>query len=401
MKEVACPRCGLLLPIDSANEPSAVAAVSSEGARTIETVVPATHDDIAGRTLRLDVSTPPVIGDPSLFVAGDSAMPSEQVVAAVGQPTPCDSDSLEVEPGSGDEFAHPDPDPILGAFNPPPSRAEGSADLPMDSPLPSAEIQDLGLVDNIAIHEPSRQEPRMESSTASSGDDDAQAERVPLGTVILGSYASAVTLALVWMIITGRAHFSPLTAPTIAADSRPDLGADGKRALPPLDPIPNDRIASLGKAIRLGQIEITPLELRSGSVRLLHFVPDGARQRKNGGQGALTLKIGLKNLSKDTVLTPLEPAFVRKPDRGMPDCVIETGRGERIEPYPLALQSEWRIEGESFSELKPGQAIETIIVSDNDARARLSDPMIWRFRIRTDMDQTHLVGVRFGADEVR
>ncbi len=91
-----------------------------------------------------------------------------------------------------------------------------------------------------------------------------------LGTLLLLSYASAVTLGLIWILWTGRRIREDVADIVPTVDSRPDPGkrADGSRRIAPPKPIPAANLADLGKTIRIGQIEATPLAIVSGPVEL-------------------------------------------------------------------------------------------------------------------------------------
>jgi hypothetical protein len=400
MKEMACPHCGALVSIDRPVEAAIPPTTPPEAAYTIETIVPATYDDDARLPLmRVEIAPPANGGDPQLLAVADTSIPrSDGEFAIAAQPVPSEIDSREVEPGSGDEFRGSDPDPILGLLRRTPS-PDGTNDSHDATLIAHGAMSSRNLAPAVAAPAPA---PAAAQDSPDQREVDGDEPRaIGIGVVLLASYASAVTLALIWLLATGRASLSAAPPPTIATDSRPDLGADGKRALPPPEQIADDLLAALGQTIRVGSLEVTPKEIRTGTVFLERVGADGAREQRNGGHEALLLKVLVTNVSKADVLTPLERAFVRKPDRGIPECFIETGRGERIDHYPLALESEWSIAGQKFVALKPGESVDAVVVSEKDAKRRLADPMTWRFRIRGDSDKTHLIGVRFAADDIR
>ena len=107
------------------------------------------------------------------------------------------------------------------------------------------------------------------------------------------------------------------------------------------------------------------------------------------------LKLRLKNLASDSILVPLDEAFIRERARGVRDSFIEAGPAQQIEMYPLAVVSEWSIAGQEFRELRPGESYETAVVSAPDALGAAAPEMTWRLRLRTDVNQTAVLGVRF------
>jgi hypothetical protein len=113
------------------------------------------------------------------------------------------------------------------------------------------------------------------------------------------------------------------------------------------------------------------------------------------------LSLRLRNRASDTILVPLDEAFLRSRERAIRDSYIEAGPRPIIEMYPLAVASEWSIAGQEFRELGPGEAYETRIVSAPGALDRVGPEMTWRLRLRTDLNQTQAVGIRFRDRDIR
>jgi hypothetical protein len=221
--------------------------------------------------------------------------------------------------------------------------------------------------------------------------------------MLLASYASAVTLGLVWVVWSGRSLTHPKVEPasTVAADtsSDPGLRAESSRRIATLPPIPSDRLTTLGRPIRIGQLEVLPLEVTTGRVTLVRVIKPVKVDK--GAVAALKLRIRLRNQSPDAVFAPLDEAFLRERERGERDSFIDAGQGRRIEMFPLAVESEWAIQGQQFRELGPGEAFETTVVSAANARGAVSPEMTWRIRLRTGINKTDVLGVRFQASEIR
>ena len=234
-------------------------------------------------------------------------------------------------------------------------------------------------------------------------DDDSPARGRSWPTLLLASYASAVTLGLLWVLLSGRRiRESPEPDTMPPADSRADPGlrAESSRRLFASPPIAVEHLTTLGKMVRLGMIEATPLELSSTSIRLRRTVKD--RVIKPAGDNALQLRLKLRNVSSDTLLAPFDEAFIRNRVRAEPDSFIEPGDGSpNITMFPLAVESEWELVGQAFQELKPGEEFETIVVSVPDAVPLKSDEYTWRIRLRTDLNHTDDLGVQFQASDVK
>ncbi|MFO0909888.1 MAG: hypothetical protein U0794_16325 [Isosphaeraceae bacterium] len=220
--------------------------------------------------------------------------------------------------------------------------------------------------------------------------------------VLLASYASAVTIGLIWVLLSGRRLPESGPAEPPAADISTD---DGRRAgsatrLVVGKRTSNAHIVNLGETIRLGALEVTPIEISKGHVTLERLVGPGAK--RDGGADALLLRVGFRNVSPDLVLAPLDEAFIREREPGRLDSFIDLGPGKPlIEMYPLAVDSEWSIVGQDFRDLRPAESYETLIVSAPDSVGTLGRPAVWRLRLRTGINATEEMGVQFSPEDVR
>jgi len=235
-------------------------------------------------------------------------------------------------------------------------------------------------------------------------DDDYEDEPrgLSLGFVLLLSYASAVTIGLLYVLITGRSlkHSEEADAPP-AAEERADPGERAKfsRRITPPPPIKPEHLTSIGKPVRIGSLEVTPVAVTSGRITLKHLISSSAP--RNEGTDALKLRLKLKNVSKDLVFAPLDEAFLREREAGVTDTYIELPGGQNIEMHSLAVTSEWGIVGQEFKELKPGETLDTLVVSAKDALKQKAPEMTWRVRLRTGIEQTDFLGVRFKESEIK
>jgi hypothetical protein len=241
------------------------------------------------------------------------------------------------------------------------------------------------------------------------GDEDAEDEfeevhGTPWLTVLLLSYASAVTIACIWLWM----HRRPAERPSedflnVPVETRPDPGsrADRTAKVEPAVPLPDDRLTSLGAPLRVGALEFTPLDVRKGKVTLVAERFGVQKEIRGAGDDALHLRVRFRNLSDDLIFAPLDEAFVRERDRELPDSFLSTEDGERIYTFKLPVASERTIAGQKFQELKPGETMETVIVSDTDAVDRAKGSLTWRLRLRTGDQTTGVVGIRFRADQIQ
>ena len=292
-------------------------------------------------------------------------------------------------------------DPITGR------RSERLAGDPITGSSADA-LAALGLNTNLESTSSSSTNVRIDRQEApvpaSAGDEDETPARgVSWPMVLLASYASAVTIGLVWVLWTGRTLSEPGTADlSPASDARPDPGhrASRSRRTDARPAVPAAHVVELGRSLRLGQVEVTPLSVSRGPVMLERSL--AGAESKSGGVDALKLRIRVRNVSPDRLLAPFDEAYLREREPGAPDSFIETAPGHApIEPFPLAVESEWSIRGQEFRELKPGETLETLVVSAPDAASLVTPEMCWRIRLRTDINHTDDLGVRFRADDIR
>ncbi len=232
-------------------------------------------------------------------------------------------------------------------------------------------------------------------------DDDLPPHRASWPMILLASYASAVTLGLIWVLWGDRGGGSAGADVARAANTRPDPGrhALDTRAIVPPNQMIQDIATVLGRPVRMGALEATPLEVISGEVILKRRFR--TREWRSGGKNALQLKVRLRNVSSDKVFAPLDEAFLRQRESGGVDSFITLGGGGRIGLFPLAVESEWSIAGQDFRELEPGESMEALIVSAHDALGRNEEEMTWRVRLRTGINETGVLVVRIADPEIR
>jgi hypothetical protein len=268
-------------------------------------------------------------------------------------------------------------------------------------------VDDLNLILSQPVTEP---DPALRSkassdvvppTTGSSSTDDHFADGRLYWTLIgLMSYSSAVTLALTWVLWTGRG-FHPTEAPVAAADrpagESPPKMVDSRPAAE-LAPLPGGNLARLGETVRIGDLEVTPIEVAITSLELARTIEPHDWRREDGE--SVVLRLRLTNLSQDQSFAPLERAFVREQSSPLDRSSIATTGGKVIGLLPLAVDSEWTIVGQEFPVLKPGDSTETIVASELGAADRLTPDMTWRVRLRIGPYKTDMIGVRFHKDDV-
>jgi hypothetical protein len=365
----------------------------------------------------MSVSDPDAVALPPLPATPSPAAETNEPSAldeATGEPPPlAESASGEVEIGSGSGSATFDvapglvsPDPILRAL------AEASSSSPPeDAPVepklasPRAPVSSSTAspdpLDVLRLDDTAPRRPAVPDRPASQEDVVIEYVNGPnWPMVLLASYASAATLALIWWVVLprlrGRNDVDTMATPSpaIVAARR----ADRSHKVEPTAPIPADRLTTIGQPLTLGSLEITPIDVARTDVNLRRASLGGGGEEKEGGTGAMALRLRLRNTSDDTVFVPLDEAFVRDRDDGLSDSFVELDSGERIYLYPLSVDSEWSIVGQDFPALKPGEARETRVVTAADFPST-SSGMTWHLKLRTGLKETAVIGVKVPGTE--
>lgn len=412
-REIICPHCGRAVPKDEPAwkgletpspgvSPTSKPASNGSGSLVVDLQAEPTDSEARADSEpdanRVEGLAPPVGngkgGSDLAWLqpsdSGESAMiePRPETFRA-GPPEAMFQVDAEISSG-GDLLMAPAADPFLEAL----ANAETVADAPSLAE-PTAIVPGLDLSAPPAAVEPSGESTGL-PTTGEGAIAGPETGRSSLAMVLLSSYASAVTLALVWLLWQGDGR-TRTAAPTIPTNSRVAIEAsNGAAFVAALPMIPPVRSTTIGRPLRVGDLEITPLAIWSGPVNLNSATGD---RRRDGGDDALLVRLRLRNLSESEPFAPLEPGFVREPDQGAPESLIVAG-DHPILPYRLAIQSEWRIQGQSFAVLGPGEERETIIVSETDARDKAAPSMTWRLRLRTAPHQTDIIGIGFARDEI-
>lgn len=361
-----CPRCGGLLPPEI--EPSVTGRPEPEPAKH-GTSVPLDEREA-------DVSPPPLLASGSTddtlpqMPSASSLDPSHAGLIA---DQPVDSSVISVLDSTEMPFLK--------------RSATSSANFPVLN-------LDLSSPQNRQIEDSFREESTDETDHYK---DESEVQRTPWVMVLLASYASAMTLALVWTLWKDNARekatrdMEPNPAVVVPSASARQIGLSRKVELP--EPILGEHFARFGQPLVIGSLEITPLDVKRQDVQLLRSNPYSPPARREGGKRALILRLKLRNLTNDSVFAPLDQSYVRERGKQIVDTYLQTFDQERIYPFPLAVESEWSIVGQDFTELRPGESRTVAIVSAADAPPDSAGPFTWRVRLRTGINRTDLIGV--------
>jgi hypothetical protein len=237
-------------------------------------------------------------------------------------------------------------------------------------------------------------------ATGLSIEDQPNRSPFPWTHLVLLSYSSALTLALIWAVWHGWLQRPRVSQSTDSRSSGVEFAKNYPEKKPggTVPPIPIENLATLDQTIRIGELEVTPTSVALTPLTLVRSIEPSTERLAEGS--SLVLRLRLTNVSKDHTFAPLEPGFLRNPISPLDRSFIETAKGDTISLFPLAIDSEWSILGQEFAELKPGESMETILASEPAAVDELSSEMTWRMRLRIGSYRTDLLGVRFNEVEV-
>ncbi|MGD0045284.1 MAG: hypothetical protein ABSE84_33610, partial [Isosphaeraceae bacterium] len=249
-----------------------------------------------------------------------------------------------------------------------------------------------------ASHQPSVSSPQP----AGEMQNEVVAPRISWPLLLVSSYASALTLALGFILWTGRGplrlDFSPSSSEPVPGShgASPSRGASLTGDV--LLPLPAPNVTDLGRPVRLGELEVTPRSIARRSVRLLRL--QGTAKGRRVSSPTLVMTLELANRSTSSTFAPLDPAIVRDPVPAVDQSFIEVPGGRRIAMFRLAMESEWSIRDQDFPALEPGELADTILVSEPVAMSDLTGTMTWHVKLRTGPYRTDVLGVRFSVEDV-
>jgi hypothetical protein len=309
---------------------------------------------------------------------------------------------------------------LLAQSSPDPYLAEGVETTdPADPGKPIADVDDAESASSLHLLSSSATElditfspspdtqPASQQHLASSPEPagETQAEEVLHKTswplLLVSSYASALTLALGFILWTGRG----LSRLDISTSSEPvpvsKSASPSRVASLPGDvllPLPEPNVTRLGRSLRLGELEVTPRSITRRPVELFRL--QGTAEGERESSPVLVMTVELANRSAASTFVPLDPAIVRDPVPAVDQSFIELPGGRLIPMFLLAMESEWSIQDQVFPALQPGESVETILVSEPVEMANLKGSMTWHVKLRTSPFRTDVLGVRFTPDQV-
>jgi hypothetical protein len=242
----------------------------------------------------------------------------------------------------------------------------------------------------------------------------AASQRRSLLLIGLISYASAATLALIYLLFAisrSRPH---------ALESLPDVppldvehGEVMKLAPADADLPPGHRL-ELGESRRFGNILVEPVRVVREPIAFEHFSGQTSVS-KPPTRPVLKLWLRFTNVSDNQTIAPLDPNLVFR--RAMLDSgpqanqiirnvADQKGDVAQVLLYDHPISSEWDLSDQQLGvPLAPGESLETFLPSE-EAGADLTGLLVWRVHFRKGYSPrgygvTTLVDVEFDAPTVQ
>lgn len=243
--------------------------------------------------------------------------------------------------------------------------------------------------------------------------------RAKLPAGLLG-YAIAVTLLLLFCLLTGRLSFRANHALESLPDLRP-LGPNEFLKVPDGTELPTGHLLKPGESKRFGDVVITPLRITREPLRFEGFLNRTAEDTLTTSP-VLQLWVRFENLSDEYSFPPFDSGLMshRSPPAGtdpstIANSFLQVNEASGTEPIRIlnflqSLDSNFLIIGQNSGKvLAPGESMEACFASSTDIQnVKLDDStkLTWRIQFRkgVHVDSGHgvttLVDVAFTGSDI-
>jgi hypothetical protein len=221
-------------------------------------------------------------------------------------------------------------------------------------------------------------------------------ESIPQGPsrffILLASYASALTLAFIMLLLRDMAR----SANPHQLESLPDIPHEKVEKLsyvPPRSGLAPGHTLKLGESQRFGNILVEPLKITSEPVEFVHY-SGNASEKLPPTKPVWKLWLKLTNVSTEQTIAPLDRnlvlRWVIKADSQQEfsnQYITARDSSEQSPPlvhlYHLPASSSWDMKGQDLGKtLRPGESYVTYLVSDESGLDQLPEDLVWRVQMR-------------------
>jgi predicted RNA-binding Zn-ribbon protein involved in translation (DUF1610 family) len=376
----SCSHCGRRWPSD---DPAPPAACPDCGAR-----LSAIYRDAPTATSQIPVET-----GSGVLAAGGGPSSSVDDALFVGERPPNDEDAGEFDSSLRTTiFDFP--------IQPPATFPElaVSAVAETSSPLPSSSVLS-------SIATPVVQAVGSSVSTVTSRVASGVRGPSPLALKIAISYASAVTLACIYLAYLLSQRTPTLDLPDLAPPAKSENRVTTLLYVPPDTVIHPAQKLRLGESRQYGALRITPLRVARGPLQFEFFNPVAGEARPPSAP-VLKLYLRFENVSDSQEVVPLDRhlVYTKEPDRrnfgrfkANNFVCSEENRSEferHVLVYDLSPESEWLVcDANHDRPLKPGDSVDSFVPTTEEGWKELSGRLVWRVHLRKGYNPTSLRGV--------
>jgi hypothetical protein len=243
-------------------------------------------------------------------------------------------------------------------------------------------------------------------------------EFVPKKTFyIVVSYASALTLVLLYLWITGQLGVGNPDLPDIEAP-KDRKGRVQSKLMPESQKLPGNHILRLGQSRRYGNIRVTPVQVTRGPLKMVNN--SDSNQTKSASREVMKLWVKFENVSSDQTIAPLDRhlLFQRFPDKKNESrvrannfiCpVTQKNRdGNKVMVYEMPIKGDWDLSEDPIGKpLAPGKECEIYIPTNDGDLSKLKGDIVWRLHFRKGYNRssqrgvTTVVEIRFNTRDVK
>lgn len=240
------------------------------------------------------------------------------------------------------------------------------------------------------------------------------APRHSLLLVTLASYASAVTIVLLYLLIQ-RATADPSVLESLP-DVPPLRQNEVMRRVPVNAEMPPGHTLRLGQEQRFGNILVEPLRVVREPLAFVHY-SDRSNLTKPSTEPVLKLWVRFTNESHDQSIAPLDGQLLFTRDyqdetgemqANQFVCSLDTKRaaGEPVLVYDHSASGEFDLVDQQLGRvLQPGESFETYIPTTEEALDSLTGQLVWRVHFRKGYSPkgygvTTVVEVRFDKSDI-
>jgi hypothetical protein len=215
--------------------------------------------------------------------------------------------------------------------------------------------------------------------------------------IFLIPYAIIITGAFLYMLYAYR---NLSAADPMERMPDPDAKNGAKRVwlISPDHPLSDKLKTALGQTIRVGDLEVKPLQV------------------KLTAGGDLELRLEMKNVSQEALFNPFPIAFIHPPGR-KPYTYLQAGDRTIVGGDPEWFRGPPGHEKQlSNGDLRPGEELIATLTTNGDKTTRAvvqrvvhtSGPLLWRLHVRRGLVEVHgrpvsataVIGVRFRAQDI-